>query len=184
MHLITNLTLQFFRVNAAILFFTNWKRLVKPRDKWPFLPGCISLGSPSVWQCQGGHCGLWAGALSLGARREGWLAPPACSREGLLARKPGNHNPVSAPLRPGEGFQVGILLGGRDWASCCPFLLSQLCVSRGTRLSETLAGLSSFPVISADWDAWRSAPCTPAHFSSPGQDALPGAGHTVLSETC
>lgn len=28
-HLINNLTLQFFRVNAAILFLTNWKRLVK-----------------------------------------------------------------------------------------------------------------------------------------------------------
>lgn len=38
-HLINNLTVQFFRVNAAILFFTNWKRLVKPRDEWPFLPG-------------------------------------------------------------------------------------------------------------------------------------------------
>lgn len=29
-HLINNLPLQFFRVNAAILFLTNWKRLVKP----------------------------------------------------------------------------------------------------------------------------------------------------------
>lgn len=29
MHLINNLTLQFFRVNAAILVLTNWKRLVK-----------------------------------------------------------------------------------------------------------------------------------------------------------
>lgn len=38
-HLINNLTLQFFRVNAAILFFTNWKRLVKLRDEWPFLLG-------------------------------------------------------------------------------------------------------------------------------------------------
>lgn len=28
-HLINNLTLQFFRVNAAILFLPNWKRLVK-----------------------------------------------------------------------------------------------------------------------------------------------------------
>lgn len=28
-HLINILTLQFFRVNAAILFLTNWKRLVK-----------------------------------------------------------------------------------------------------------------------------------------------------------
>lgn len=28
-HLINNLTLQFFQVNAAILFLTNWKRLVK-----------------------------------------------------------------------------------------------------------------------------------------------------------
>lgn len=25
---------------------------------------------------------------------------------------------------------MGILLGGRDWPSCCPFLLSQLRVSR------------------------------------------------------
>ena len=95
-----------------------------------FCRGCISLGSPSVWQCQGGHCGLWAGALSLGARRAGLLYLPAPGTAFLLGTR-ATINPVSASPRPGEGFQVGILLEGRDWASCCPFLLSQLHVSRG-----------------------------------------------------
>lgn len=76
---------------------------------------------------------------------------------------------MSAPPGLGRAFQVGILLGGRDWASCCPFLLSQLCVQQWTRLSETLAGLS-LPLSSLLTGTLAYLP--PAHLHlSPGQDA-------------
>lgn len=77
---------------------------------------------------------------------------------------------------------MGILLGGRVWPSCCPFLLSQLRVSReqGPQRPE---GASVYPCRLLLAGALAYLPRTPAPLSSPGQDGLPGASHTALSET-
>ena len=102
---------------------------------------------------------LWA--LGWGSElggQKGWLAPPACSRDGLLARNQGNHQPsVSIPEAWGG-------LSGRDPAGrqrlgfLLPIPLVPVSCQLWTRLSETLEGLS-LPLSSpADWDSGVSPP--------------------------
>lgn len=111
-------------------------------------------------------CALGWGS-ELGGQK-GWLAPPACSREGLPARNQGN-------LR---AFRWGSSWEAVAHSSCSS------CVSAVSKAPRDPRGPQSTPVVSCRLGPWRISPRTPAPLSSPGQDGLPGAGHTALSETC